>query len=233
MLEVKGLAAGYGESIVLRGVDLCVGGGKLACVLGSNGVGKSTLLKAIMGILPARSGSVSWEGQDFKGKQGWDRARAGLGYVPQGREIFPFLTVQQNLALGLEASGAKSAAIHRETDAMYQTFPILKPLRRRRGGDLSGGQQQILAMARVLAIKPRLLILDEPSEGIQPSIVWQISDALGEIKKRGVSVLLVEQYPDFALTHADSYCLMGHGEIVESGQVSDSNRAEIKARIHI
>lgn len=233
MLEVKGLSAGYGESIVLRGVDLSVGKGSLACVLGSNGVGKSTLLKAIMGILPARSGSVGWEGKALGKRQGWDRARAGLGYVPQGREIFPFLTVHENLALGLEAAGARRADIKRETEAMYQTFPILKGIRRRRGGDLSGGQQQILAMARILVRKPRLLILDEPSEGIQPSIVWQISDALGEIKQSGVAILLVEQYPDFALTHADAYHLMGHGEIVESGEVNDSNRALVKSRIHI
>lgn len=233
MLELRNLCAAYGESIVLRDINLSVSEGQLVTVMGSNGVGKSTLLKTIMGTLKAHSGEVLWKEKPLQKLQSWERSQLGLAYVPQGRDIFPYLTVHENLILGLEARGEKKAHIKNRSEEMYETFPALTTIKKRKGGDLSGGQQQILALARVLLTKPELLILDEPSEGIQPSIVQQISDALGLIKKQGVSVLLVEQFPDFALSHADWYYLMEHGNLVQGGAVSDSTRAEIKASIHI
>lgn len=232
MLELNNIYAGYGESNILQNVSITVPAGTLTTVLGSNGVGKTTMLKAIMGLLPINSGEVHWEGQPLD-KAVWARSQSGIGYVPQGREIFPFLSVHENLVLGLEAMGYRSEAIKRAADSAYERFPILKPFRRRRGGNLSGGQQQILAIARVIICNPKLLVLDEPSEGIQPSIVRQISDTLETLKTEGTSILLVEQYPDFALAHADFYYLMTHGCMSESGTVTEQNRADIQSRIEI
>ena len=233
MLEIKNVSSGYGESLILRDISLKVGSGSLVCVLGSNGVGKSTLLKTIMGIINPVSGGILWQDENIEKLKGWERTRLGIGYVPQGRDIFPFLTVHENLVLGLEAEGLKASRIKKRAAEMYDIFPILNPIKKRKGGNLSGGQQQILAIARVLLREPEILILDEPSEGIQPSIVQQINDTLGMIKQRGVSILLVEQYPDFALTHADGYYLMAHGNLTDGGPVTSENRESIRANIQI
>lgn len=231
MLEVRGITAGYGESMVLRDVHLTVPTGRVAALMGSNGVGKSTLLKTIMGLIKPKSGEVIYKGRMIGGWTPYQRALAGLGYVPQGRDIFPFLTVRENLILGLEARGLKPSG---EMARVLDYFPILKPLLPRLGGDLSGGQQQILALARILLTKPELLILDEPTEGIQPSIVQEIEDAIGRIREEGrLSVLLVEQFVDFALSHADVYYLMEHGELTRSGEVSREKLPEIKSQISI
>jgi urea transport system ATP-binding protein len=224
MLEVAGLTAGYGGSMVLRGVDLRVGENSVVAVLGSNGVGKTTLMKCVMGLVEPSEGDVLFMGRSIGRLPSYRRSSLGIGYVPQGREIFPFLSVEENIALGLEAF---PAARRRGEELAYELFPILSEIRGRRGGVLSGGQQQILALARALVQRPRLLILDEPTEGIQPSIVQEIEDAIGRASREGVSVLLVEQFADFALAHADYYYLMQRGGIEREGPVSGENREEI------
>ncbi len=230
MLEVKGLTAGYGGSMVLRGVDLRAGENSVVAVLGSNGVGKTTLLKCIMGLIPPAEGDVAFMGRSIGGLPSYRRSLLGIGYVPQGREIFPFLSVEENLMLGLEAFPAARGA----GEALaYELFPILSEIRGRRGGVLSGGQQQILALARALVARPRLLILDEPTEGIQPSIVQEIEDAIGRARREGVAVLLVEQFADFALAHADYYYLMQRGGIEREGPVNGENRGAILRSIRI
>ena len=231
MIAVRGLTAGYGESMVLRDLALEVPQGQVVALMGSNGVGKTTLLKVLMGLIKPRSGEVTLGGQPITSWTSYRRAQAGMGYVPQGREIFPFLSVKENLVLGVEARGKTPG---KDVDAMLDLFPALKPLLTRRGGDLSGGQQQILALARVLLTDPQLLILDEPTEGIQPSIVDEIGDSLGRLKNRGgLSILLVEQFVGFALRHADYYYLMEHGEVSRRGEVTASNRAKIQQEISL
>ncbi len=216
MLEISNLNVYYGQSRILQDVSLSVPDGKVACLLGRNGVGKTTLLKAVMGVLKTRSGSLTYAGENITGWLPYKRARAGIGYVPQGRGIFPYLSVAENLVLGLEATKeGRSDAL----DEMYQQFPILSTFAKRMAGTLSGGQQQQLALARALISKPKLLVLDEPTEGIQPSIVLEIEELLISLKKKSnLTTLLVEQYLDFALAVADYCYIMEHGAIVLQGE---------------
>jgi urea transport system ATP-binding protein len=221
-LDVKGINVYYGESHILRDVDLKVPSGEMICLIGRNGVGKTTLLKTVMGLLQPRSGSVKFDGQVITYRSPDQRARLGIGYVPQGREIIPRLTVKENLLLGLEARpkgiSTKNQAI---PDDILDLFPVLKSMLSRMGGDLSGGQQQQLAIARALMGKPRLLVLDEPTEGIQPSIILDIERAVRQIvEATGISVLLVEQHLHF-VRQADYYYAMQKGGIVASGSTDE------------
>jgi urea transport system ATP-binding protein len=219
MLEVGGLDVAYGESQVLWDVSLTVPTGRVVCLMGRNGVGKTTLLKAIMGLLPARRGRIVFEGAELAGRRPEERAARGIGYVPQGREIFPGLTVAENLRVGL--LGRTGVRGPDGLDEVFALFPKLATLLGRKGGVLSGGEQQQLAIARVLLARPRLLLMDEPTEGIQPSVILQIEDAIGRIRERGIAVLLVEQYLEFAWRLADSYAVMRKGAIVASGATAD------------
>jgi urea transport system ATP-binding protein len=206
--------------------------GKIIALMGSNGVGKSTLLKSLVGVLPVRSGDITWKGARLVGKAPFERARMGFGYVPQGRDIFPFLSVRENLVLGLEARGIRPGTKH--LDYVFGFFPEIETWFDRRGSDLSGGQQQILAFGRILLCEPELLLLDEPTEGIQPSIVTQIGKVLVRLRdERGMTVILVEQFVDFALKAADRYYLMEHGELTHSGPVDDNSRESIRSEIRI
>jgi len=225
-LQVRGLNVFYGESHILRDVDLTVGGGQMVCLIGRNGVGKTTLLKTVMGLLLQRSGSVTFEGQEVSALPPHRRARAHIGYVPQGREIIPQLTVRENLLLGYEALPGGMGR-HRHIDPfVYELFPVLESFMERRGGDLSGGQQQQLAIARALLGKPRLLLLDEPTEGIQPSVVLDIERAVRQITATGISVLLVEQHLHF-VRQADWYYAMQKGGVVASGPTSELSKAVV------
>lgn len=214
MLSVSGLTVGYGQSLVLHDVTLEVPPGNVVCLIGRNGVGKSTLLKAIMGLLRPRSGRVILDGQDLTSAPPHERARAGLGFVPQGRGIFPHLTVRENLLMGLETGRVGSGNL----DQGYQLFPGLEAMAQRPAGRLSGGQQQQLALARAMIGRPRVLLLDEPTEGIQPSVVWEIERAVAAIREGGdVSVLLVEQFVEFAIGVSDAFYVMEKGTIVSQG----------------
>jgi urea transport system ATP-binding protein len=225
VLSVERLDAAYGESQVLWGVDLEVPPGRVVCLMGRNGVGKTTLLRAIMGLMPARGGRVRLDGRDMTDWSPDRRARAGIGYVPQGREIFPHLTVAENLRVPLLGCGRATAV----EDAL-DVFPALRPLLGRKGGVLSGGEQQMLAIGRALLTRPRLLLLDEPTEGIQPSIILEIEDAIRRIRAAmGLAVLLVEQYLDFAARLADSYVILAKGAVVAAG-VSGQLRSETVKR---
>jgi urea transport system ATP-binding protein len=231
-LFIEGLTAGYGGAMVFQNLAMEIPEGKLVTLMGSNGVGKSTLLKSLMGVLPIKSGTVLWQGKDLSRAAVFERSRAGFGYVPQGRDIFPFLSVRENLVLGLEARGLKVTS-DRLTE-VFTFFPEIETWFDRKGSDLSGGQQQILALGRILLCSPRLLLLDEPTEGIQPSIVQQIGRVLTRLRdEQGITILLVEQFVDFALGIADSYYLMEHGELTHHGPVDNVNRADIRARIRI
>jgi urea transport system ATP-binding protein len=220
MMRVSGLNQYYGGSPILRDVSFELPAGKVTALLGRNGVGKTTLLKTLMGLIPSRSGQIVFENCDLTKAKPYERARAGLGYVPQGREIFPRLSVEENLLMGAAAIPAR----------IFDMFPVLKTMRGRRGGDLSGGQQQQLAIGRALAMQPRLLILDEPTEGIQPSIIKEIERAIRALAATGeMAILLVEQYYDFARSLADQYLVMERGEIVARGAGADMERDGIKA----
>ena len=226
MLQVERLSVSYGETLILREVDLEVRPGEVVCLMGRNGVGKTTLLKSVMGLLRPRSGRVRFDGRDLSRASPDVRARAGIGYVPQGREIFPQLTVLENLQVGLLANRRRPRGV---PEGVFEHFPALKTMLDRRGGVLSGGQQQQLAIARVLVAEPRLLILDEPTEGIQPSIITLIGQVLRALKAAGtVAVLLVEQYLEFALKLADRYYIMEKGAIVLSGSDAARDREIIK-----
>jgi len=215
MLTVDNLNQYYGGSHILRNLSFEVPMGKVTTLLGRNGVGKTTLLKTLMGLVPSASGSIHIEGQDITRSPSYARVRAGIGYVPQGREIFPRLTVAENLEMGLATRPASSTV----PDRIFEMFPVLLKMMRRRGGDLSGGQQQQLAIGRALAMGPRLLILDEPTEGIQPSIIKDIERAIRALAETGeMAILLVEQYYDFARSLADHYLLMERGEIIMRGE---------------
>lgn len=214
MLQVQQLNQFYGGSHILRNVSFDVPTGKLTTLLGRNGVGKTTLLKCLMGVVPTASGVIDWEGRTIQKLPAYERVSQGLAYVPQGREIFPRLTVEENLLIGAAAKRAPSKV----PDSIYELFPVLKEMKGRRGGDLSGGQQQQLAIGRALMSEPRLLILDEPTEGIQPSIIQEIGRTLRRlVDEFGMSVLLVEQYYDFARSIADRYVVMSRGEVIASG----------------
>jgi urea transport system ATP-binding protein len=225
MLQVSALELSYGASLCLRGVDLIAEPGKITCVLGRNGVGKSSLMRAIVGLERARAGRIVWEGRDIIGLPAAERARAGIGYVPQGREIFPFLTVQENLETALAAAPRGS----RVPEDLFELFPILKQFLRRRGGDLSGGQQQQLAIARALTARPRLLILDEPTEGIQPSVIKDIARVIALLaRERQMAVVLVEQYFDFAKSLADRMAVMVRGEVALGGPAAELDEAAVQ-----
>ncbi|MGE8410809.1 MAG: urea ABC transporter ATP-binding subunit UrtE [Pseudomonas sp.] len=217
MLQVHKLHQYYGGSHILRGLSFEARVGEVTCLLGRNGVGKTTLLKCLMGLLPAREGAITWEGRGITGDKPHQRVHAGIAYVPQGREIFARLTVEENLLMGLSRFGAAEA---REVPAfIYELFPVLQQMKQRRGGDLSGGQQQQLAIGRALASRPRLLILDEPTEGIQPSVIKEIGTVIRQLAARGdMAILLVEQFYDFAAELADQYLVMSRGEIIQQGR---------------
>ncbi|MFZ5596871.1 MAG: urea ABC transporter ATP-binding subunit UrtE [Bacillota bacterium] len=231
MLSIENIDVYYGESIILRGVNLEVPPGQIVCLMGRNGVGKTTLLKSIMGLIRPRKGRITFEEEDITGLPSDKRAKRGIGYVPQGRDIFPMLTVHENLLLGLEAGKERGREIPGE---IYDMFPVLKTMLHRKGGDLSGGQQQQLAIARALAARPRLIILDEPTEGIQPSIILEIAQAIKNIRSRGnVSVLLVEQYLEFVLELGDYYHIMEKGSIVSRGTTSEISDRTIKKHLAV
>ncbi len=221
MLEIRGLNTYYGESHILRDVDLRVLAGEMVCLIGRNGVGKTTLLKSLIGLLKPRSGEIVFEGKGMERQPPHQRARSGIGYVPQGREIIPQLTVEENLMLGMEALPGGLAHNRRIDPFIYELFPILQEFLSRKGGDLSGGQQQQLAIARALLGQPKLLLLDEPTEGIQPNIVQDIEAAVQRIiAEKGIGVLLVEQHLHF-VRQADRYYAMQRGGIVASGATSE------------
>ena len=218
-MVVSGLNQYYGGSHILRNVSFEVPPGKVTALLGRNGVGKTTLLRTLMGLVPARSGRIVFEARDLTHARPYERARAGIGYVPQGREICPRLTVEENLLMGAK----------RIPEAVLGMFPVLEQMLGRRGGDLSGGQQQQLAIGRALAMRPRLLILDEPTEGIQPSIIKEIERAIRTLAATGeMAILLVEQYYDFARSLADQYLVMQRGELVARGAGADMERDGVK-----
>jgi urea transport system ATP-binding protein len=234
MLQVKNINQYYGGSHILRDVSLSATQGKVTVVLGRNGVGKTTLLKSLMGLVPIKSGSIEFGGNPIQTHTPYMRARAGIGFVPQGREIFARLTVEENLRMGL---AYKSAAIAIPPE-LFELFPVLKQMMNRRGGDLSGGQQQQLAIARALAAKPRLLILDEPTEGIQPNIIKDIGRVIRMLADKGldgqpVAVLLVEQYYDFAKDLADDYIVMERGAVVARGLGTDMEANAVRQLVAI
>lgn len=210
MLTIKDMSAYYGESCVIHNLNLEVPDGRVVCLIGRNGVGKSTTLKSIMGLVKTPAGQIMLDGKDLIKMPTYDRVKQGIGYVPQGRDIFPQMTVQENLELGLKAHGGGQIP-----DYVYDLFPILPKFAKRNGGDLSGGQQQQLAIARALVLKPKILILDEPTEGIQPSIIEDIGDAIQKVNRElGITVFIVEQYLDFVLKISDELYIMEKGEVV-------------------
>jgi len=234
MLNVKNISQYYGGSHILRDVSLEVPDGKVTVLLGRNGVGKTTLLKSLMGLVPVRTGTIEFEGRRIDGCTPYQRARAGIGFVPQGREIFARLTVQENLRMGLAYKPASTPI----PQQLFELFPVLKQMLGRRGGDLSGGQQQQLAIARALAAQPKLLILDEPTEGIQPSIIKDIGRVIRMLADQGldgqrVSILLVEQYYDFAQELADHYLVMERGEFIARGLGRDMEAQGVRRLVAI
>jgi urea transport system ATP-binding protein len=231
MLTVENVDLFYGASHALRRVSLGAEKGKITCVLGRNGVGKTSLLRAIFGLQAIRSGRIEWEGQDLTKLPAHERARRGLALVPQGREIFPRLTVLENLQTGF---AALPRALRTIPEEIFTLFPVLKTMLGRRGGDLSGGQQQQLAIARALVARPRLLVLDEPTEGIQPSIIKEIEAVLRGLARRGdMAIVLVEQYFEFARDLADSYAVMERGEVVLAGRGAEMSADEVRRHLTV
>lgn len=232
MLKVEQLNQYYGAAHTLRGVSLSLGKGECLALLGRNGVGKTTLLKCLMGVLPTASGKVHIEGRDITKLTPHERAALGIAYVPQGREIFARLTVEENLLMGMATkSGRQASKIRGE---IYELFPVLKEMLHRRGGDLSGGQQQQLAIARALLADPKLIILDEPTEGIQPSIIKDIGRVIRLLRERGdIAILLCEQYFDFAHELADKFVVLSRGEVVASGVQAQMNGDDVKRHLAV
>ena len=225
MLKVEGLDAYYGESRVIPELNFQVEKGKITCLIGRNGVGKSTTLKSIMGLVKTPSGKILLDGTDMMKYKTYDRVKLGIGYVPQGRDIFPQMTVQENIDLGLQPLGGKGKV----PDYIYDLFPILPKFAKRKGGDLSGGQQQQLAIARALVAKPKILILDEPTEGIQPSIIQDIGKAIQRVNKElDITVLIVEQYLDFVLGISDYLYVMEKGSMIMQGKTSELDAKEVQ-----
>ncbi|BCX50931.1 MULTISPECIES: urea ABC transporter ATP-binding subunit UrtE [Comamonas] len=230
MLKVQNLHQYYGGSHILRDVNFTAEIGKVTVLLGRNGVGKTTLLKSLMGLVPIRSGGIEWQGRDIARRTPYERARSGIGYVPQGREIFSRLSVEDNLRMGLSYCSAGT----RIPGELYELFPVLGQMLHRRGGDLSGGQQQQLAIARALAPQPKILILDEPTEGIQPSIIKDIGRVIRMLANRGdMAILLCEQYYDFAEELADYYVVMERGEVIASGPGSEMQQKNVRSLVAI
>jgi urea transport system ATP-binding protein len=230
MLSVSGLDQFYGESHTLWDIGFDVPPGECVCVMGRNGVGKTTLLRTIMGLSPAAGGSIRWDGRELRGRPPEIRARAGIGYVPQGREIFGQLTVEENLRVGLSARGVRGPI----PDLVFRCFPVLRDMLRRRGGDLSGGQQQQLALGRALALEPKLLILDEPTEGIQPNIVHQIGTVLERLRvEEKLTILLVEQRLPMARRLAQHFCLLDRGRVVARGPMAELGDELVDAHLKV
>jgi urea transport system ATP-binding protein len=231
MLRVHAIDLFYGASQALWGITLEARKGAVTCVLGRNGVGKTSLLRAIVGQQPVRSGRIFWEDEDITGMPSHGRAARGIAYVPQGREIFPLLTVAENLQTGFSALPRR---LRHVPDEVFTLFPVLRDMLGRRGGDLSGGQQQQLAIARALVMRPRLLVLDEPTEGIQPSIIKDIEHVIRVLVQRGdMAILLVEQYFDFARRLADDYAVMDRGEIVVSGRGAEMEETDVRRHLTV
>lgn len=231
MLKLKAIDLFYGASQILRNVALTAQQGAVTCILGRNGVGKTSLMRAIVGHQPIRSGSILWENQDISRLSPQARARQGIAYVPQGREIFPLLTVEENLRTGF---APLPRSLRHISDEIFELFPVLKDMLGRRGGDLSGGQQQQLAIARALVTRPRLLVLDEPTEGIQPSIIKDIERVIKLLSERGdMAILLVEQYFEFAKSLANEYIIMERGEVVLAGKPDEIVEAEVQRYLAI
>lgn len=225
MLKISDLDACYGESRVIEDLTLDIEKGKIVSLIGRNGVGKSTTLKSIMGLVKNPKGSIMFDGKEMMKLPTYERVKHGIGYVPQGRDIFPQMTVEENIELGLQPLGGKGKI----PDYIYELFPILSQFIKRKGGDLSGGQQQQLAIARALVAEPKILILDEPTEGIQPSIIEDIGKAILKINEwKKITVLLVEQYLDFVLRHSDYIYVMEKGKIVYNNSTAESDAAEIQ-----
>ena len=230
MLKIDNLHQAYGGSHILRDLSFEAPTGQVTCLLGRNGVGKTTLLKSLMGLVKTKEGSITFDGQDITHLPPHQRVKAGIGYVPQGREIFPRLTVEENLLMGMASLSAKAKLPER----IFELFPVLKSMLKRRGGDLSGGQQQQLAIGRALALNPRLLILDEPTEGIQPSIIKDIERAIRALAEEGsMAILLVEQYYDFARSLADQYLLMERGEFIKRGAGADMDKDGVRELLSV
>jgi urea transport system ATP-binding protein len=231
MLEVDDIDVYYGASRALRGVSVAAPPGEVTCVLGRNGVGKTSLMRAIVGHQPVARGAVRWDGADVTQWPAHRRAGHGIAYVPQGREIFPLLTVEENLRTGFAALPRATRTI---PDEVFALFPVLRSMLRRRGGDLSGGQQQQLAVARALVMRPKLLVLDEPTEGIQPSIIKDIEGVIRTLREAGtMAILLVEQYFEFARRLADSYVVLNRGEVVASGKTCDLDEANVRRHLTV
>ena len=231
MLKVQNIDLHYGAAIALRQVSIQAEPGSVTCILGRNGVGKTSLLRAIAGAHPISAGSIEWEGHEISKLPIYERARRGIAWVPQGRDVFPLLTVRENLETGFAVlpRGAR-----RIPDEIFDLFPVLKTMLRRRGGDLSGGQQQQLSIARALVMKPRLIVLDEPTEGIQPSIIKDIGRVIDLLRSRGeMAILLVEQYFDFAQELAQTIAVMDRGDIVLSGRREDLDEADVRRRLSV
>jgi urea transport system ATP-binding protein len=230
VLDVSGLSAYYGGSIILNNISLRIKQGQVVCLLGRNGVGKTTFLKSIMGLVKTPNGSILFDGREMIKMPTYNRALEGIGYVPQGRDIFPGLSVYENLLLGLERNKNNSSL----DESIYELFPVLKTMLKRKGGDLSGGQQQQLAIARALVSIPELLLLDEPTEGIQPSIIQEIARVIKKLKGKGtITMLIVEQYIEFVLEVADYFYVMDKGRIVMEGYTNAVEPQQIQAKIAI
>ncbi len=231
MLTVEGIDLYYGASQALRRVNLTAKDNAITCVLGRNGVGKTSLLRTIVGQHPVRNGHIRWENEDITGLPPYKRAMRGIAYVPQGREIFPLLTVEENLQTGF---AAVARSLRHVPDEIFEMFPVLRDMLYRRGGDLSGGQQQQLAIARALVTRPRLLVLDEPTEGIQPSIIKDIERVIRQLAQRGsMAILLVEQYFEFARDLADEYVVLDRGEVVASGRGDEMVETEVRRHLTV
>jgi urea transport system ATP-binding protein len=231
MLQVDCIDLHYGAAIALRQVSIAAEAGRITALLGRNGVGKTSLLRAIVGAHPISRGSIRWEGAEIGSLAVYDRARRGIAWVPQGRDIFPLLSVRENLETGF---AVLPRGQRRLSDEIFELFPVLGTMLRRRGGDLSGGQQQQLAIARALVMRPRLLVLDEPTEGIQPSIIKEIARVIGLLRERGgLAILLVEQYFDFARDLADRIAVMDRGAIVLEGRREELDEADVRRRLSI
>ena len=232
MLSISALQQYYGASHTLWDLDLHVPRGDCVCLMGRNGVGKTTLLKAIMGLLPVADGSIQFDGVELAKAKAESRAELGIGYVPQGREIFPLLTVEENLKTGLRA--AHKHGIKKVPDSIFEIFPVLKQMLKRRGGDLSGGQQQQLAIGRALVTRPGVLVLDEPTEGIQPSIIKDIGRAIDYLRQRGdMAIILVEQYFEFARDLCDEFAVMDRGQMVLSGSRSGMVESDVRRHLSV
>ena len=230
-MNVKGLDFSYGEVQVLHGLEFDLPAQSISCVMGRNGVGKTTFLRNLVGLEKPSSGSIMIEGSQFLGLEASERAARGIGYVPQGRQIFPLLTVEENLSVALEAAPPDQREI---PSAVYDTFPVLHDMRKRRGGDLSGGQQQQLAIGRALTTRPKLLVLDEPTEGIQPNVITMIGEVIRNlVAEEGMTILLVEQYLDFVRSYGDFFAVMSRGQFVASGPVAKLDSGTVKKHLSV